>query len=77
MELNNLSVRRLQQESARALSTMQETNNNIYQFNKLAHHNSQNWYKAVIDWYVEQYGDLPSKVGPGKEVKLVLNETFD
>ena len=56
---------------------MQATNNNIYQFNKLAHHNSQNWYKAVIDWYVEQYGDLPSKVGPGKEVKLVLNETFD
>ena len=77
MELNNLSVRRLQQESARALSTMQATNNNIYQFNKLAHHNSQNWYKAVIDWYVEQYGDLLSKVGPGKEVKLVLNETFD
>ena len=77
MELNNLSVRRLQQESARALSTMQATINNIYQFNKLAHHNSQNWYKAVIDWYVEQYGDLPSKVGPGKEVKLVLNETFD
>ena len=77
MDISNLTVRRLQQESARALSTMQATNNNIYQFNKLAHHNSQNWYKAVIDWYVEQYGDLPSKVGPGKEVKLVLDETSD
>jgi hypothetical protein len=51
---------------------MEATNNNIYQFNKQAHHNSQNWYTAVIKWYVEQYGDLPSKVGPGKDVVLVL-----
>jgi hypothetical protein len=52
---------------------MQATNNNIWQFNKRAHHNSQNWYKAVIEWYVEQYGDLPSKVGPGKDIKLVMD----
>jgi|TARA_R110000764_G_scaffold57609_1_gene125361 hypothetical protein len=51
---------------------MQATNNNIHQFNKKAHHNSQNWYTAVIVWYVEQYGDLPSKVGPGKDVTLVM-----
>ena len=74
MDTSNLTLRELQTESARALSTMQATNNNIYQFNKQAHHNSQNWYKAVIDWYVEQYGDLPSKIGPGKEIKLVLDE---
>ena len=72
MDINDLDVRQLQKESARALSTMQATNNNIWQFNKKAHHNSQNWYKAVINWYVEQYGDLQSKVGPGKEVKLIL-----
>tara|TARA_B100001057_G_C22839489_1_gene946505 strand:- start:1518 stop:1730 length:213 start_codon:yes stop_codon:yes gene_type:complete len=66
-----LTLRELQKESARALSTMQATNNNIHQFNKQAHHNSENWYRAVIDWYVDQYGDLPSKTGPGKEVKLV------
>lgn len=71
MELSNLSLRQLQTESARALSTMEATNNNIYQFNKQAHHNSQNWYIAVINWYIEQYGDLPSRAGPGKEVKLV------
>ena len=53
---------------------MQATNNNIYQFNKQAHHNSHNWYISVIKWYVEQYGDLPSKVGPGKQIKLVLDE---
>lgn len=73
MDVENLSIRDLQRESARALSTMQATNNNIWQFNKQAHHNSHNWYKAVIEWYIEQYGDLPSKVGPGKEVKLITD----
>ena len=74
MDINNLSLRQLQTESARALSTMEATNNNIYQFNKQAHHNSQNWYIAVIKWYVDQYGDLPSRAGPGKDVKLVLED---
>jgi len=73
LDINDLDLRDLQKESARALSTMQATNNNIWQFNKKAHHNSQNWYKAVIEWYVEQYGDLPSKAGPGKDVKLVYD----
>lgn len=74
IDLEILSLRQLQKESARALSTMQATNNNIWQFNKQAHHNSQNWYKAVINWYIEQYGDLPSKVGPGKDVKLIMED---
>jgi len=71
LDTSNLTLRQLQKESARALSTMQATNNNIHQFNKQAHHNSENWYKAVIDWYVDQYGDLPSRTGPGKKVRLV------
>ena len=70
-QLDSLSIRELQLESARALATMDATSVNIHQFNKQAHHNSHNWYKAVINWYVEQHGDLPSKVGPGKEVNLV------
>ena len=69
-----LSLREMQKESARALSSMQATNNNIYQFNKQAHHNSQTWYAAVIEWYVNEHGDLPSKVGPGKDIKLVLDD---
>mgnify|MGYP001130191119 CR=1 FL=1 len=73
MDISELSVRDLQKESARALSTMQATNNNIWQFNKRAHHNSHNWYVAVIEWYVEQYGDLPSRAGPGKDIKLVYD----
>ena len=73
MDLDSLTLRELQRESARALSTMQATNNNIWQFNKQAHHNSENWYKAVIRWYVQQYGDLPSRTGPGKDIRLVLD----
>ena len=73
MDTSNLTLRELQLESARALSTMQATNNNIHQFNKKAHHNSQLWYKAVIEWYIKEYGDLPSKAGPGKEIKLIYD----
>ena len=73
MDINDLTLRQLQTESARALSTMSATNNNIYKFNKLAHHDSQKWYRAVIEWYVEEYGDLPSKYGPGKDVKLIID----
>lgn len=72
--LDNIDLRELQKESARALSVMQATNNNIWQFNQEAHHNSQNWYKAVIKYYVEQYGDLPSKTGPGKNITLILDD---
>ena len=71
--IDDLTLRELQTESARALSTMQATNNNIYKFNKLAHHDSQKWYRAVIEWYVQEYGDLPSKYGPGKDVKLIYD----
>jgi hypothetical protein len=73
MDLSTFTTRELQLETARALSTMEATNNNIWQFNKEAHHNSWNWYCAVIHWYIDQYGDLPSKVGPGKDVKLVYD----
>jgi len=71
--MNDLTLRELQTESARALSTMSATNNNIYKFNKLAHHDSQKWYRAVIEWYVDEYGDLPSKTGPGQNVKLIID----
>lgn len=73
MNLDDLDLRTLQKEAARALSCIQATNNNIWQFNKQAHHNSQNWYKAVVNWYIEEYGDFPSQVGPGKDVKLILD----
>ena len=64
----------MQLECARALSTMQATNNNISQFNKKAHHNSQLWYSAVIEWYVNTHGGLPSNTGPAKHVKLIMEK---
>ena len=73
IDLDQLDLRTLQKESARAVATMEATNNNIYKFNQQAHHDSQNWYKAVIRWYVEQYGDLPSRVGPGVDIKFVMD----
>jgi hypothetical protein len=72
IDLDNMEIRDLQKQCARALATMQATNNNISRFNKEAHHDSQNWYKAVIKWYIDQYGDLPSQTGPGKDVKLII-----
>jgi hypothetical protein len=70
--IDNLELRDLQKEAARALTVMEATNNNIYKYNVQAHHNSQNWYKAVIKDYVEKYGDLPSRIGPAKDIKLVI-----
>lgn len=72
IDLNTFELRELQKEAARALTAMEATNDNIFKFNQQAYHNSQNWYKAVITWYVEKYGDLPSRVGPGATVKLVM-----
>ena len=72
IDLETFELRDLQKEAARALSSMEATNNNIYKFNQQAYHDSQRWYKAVITWYVDQYGDLPSRVGPGSLIKLVM-----
>lgn len=74
IEIDKLELRDLQKEAARALSIMEATNNNIYKYNVQAHHDSQNWYKAVIKDYITQYGDLPSKVGPAHSIKLILDQ---
>lgn len=72
--LDGLSVRELQKEAARAISTMPADNNSIYKFNKVAHHNSHLWYKAVIQFYIQEHGDLPSLTGPGVDIKFVIDE---
>ncbi len=76
IDLEKLSLRELQRESAKALGSgfIQATSANLTKYNKSAPHNSHLWYKAVIEDYVKQYGDLPSCVGPGKAVKLILEE---
>lgn len=70
--LDGMNTRELQKEAARAVSTMPADNDSIYKFNKVARHNSLLWYKAVVTHYVSEWGGLPSEVGPGAEVKLVM-----
>ena len=72
--LDDYNLRELQREAARAISTMKADNDSIYKFNKVAHHNSQLWYRAVIKHYMEEHGVLPSEMGPGVNVKLMLDD---
>lgn len=71
IELDTLTLRQLQLEAARVISSMPATNDNIHVFNKESRHDSMGWYKAAVKWYIVKYGDLPSQVGPGKEVTFV------
>lgn len=72
--LDELSTRDLQREAARAISTMPADNNSIHKFNKDAYHNSHLWYKAVIKYYVFEHGGMPSEIGPGLDVKFVIDD---
>mgnify|MGYP003346664303 FL=1 len=74
MNINELPLRRLQLEAARVISTMEATNDNIHKFNKASRHNSQGWYIAAIEWYVSEYGGMPSEIGPGKDIKFVYEQ---
>ena len=72
--LDGFSLRELQTEAARAISTMKADNNSIQKFHKVAHHNSQLWYRAVIIHDCEEHGGFPSEMCPGKDVKLIMEE---
>jgi hypothetical protein len=75
VDIDSLSPRQLQKEAARILSAGDGFgNHDLVRFNKAAHHDSHAWYRTVINWYVEQYGDLPSRVGPGASVKLLMDD---
>ena len=73
-DIKSMALRQLQLEAARVISTMPATNDNIYKFNVASRHNSQNWYVAAIEWYVKEYGGLPSEVGPGKDINFVYGD---
>ena len=76
MDLTELTARDLQKECARVLACGEGFgNHDLVRFNKMANHDSQAWYRAVIRWYVDQHGDLPSRIGPGKDVVLLLDSS--
>jgi hypothetical protein len=66
INLDTLDTRTLQKEAARVIATIEATSDNIY--------NSLSWYKAAINWYIEQHGDLPSKTGPGKNITFIIED---
>ena len=70
-DLNKLSLRELQLLSARVIATMDATSNNMWRFNKEAKYNSQQLYRVVIQWYIDEYGGWPDEIGPGKDVNLI------
>ena len=70
VNVDELDLRTLQKEATRALLTMDGSSHGISKFNKLAHHNSQLWYKAVIQYYIDEHGGLPKDIGPAKNIVL-------
>ena len=70
INLDELDLRTLQREATRALLTMDGSSAGISKFNKKAHHNSQLWYKAVIENYIAEHGGMPCDVGPAKDIEL-------
>ena len=70
INLDELDLRTLQREATRALLTMDGSSAGISKFNKKAHHNSQLWYKAVIEHYITEHGGMPCDVGPAKDIEL-------
>jgi hypothetical protein len=74
IDLSEIPLRQLQLEAARVISSMEATNDNIHKFNKASRHNSQGWYVAAIEWYVKEYGGMPSETGPGKDIKFVYEQ---
>jgi hypothetical protein len=69
----NLSGRECQKEAARALAVWKPGNNELRMIADGVHQDSQAFYRKVIQKYVDEHGDLPSKVGPGKEIKLLYD----
>lgn len=71
INVDDLDLRTLQREATRALLTMDGSSHGISKFNKMAHHNSQLWYKAVIQHYIDEHGGLPANAGPAKDIQLL------
>jgi hypothetical protein len=70
--IENMNLRELQINCSKIIASHNSNSHWLSQFNKLAVHNSQQWYQEVIKWYIKEYGDLPDKVGPAKDIKTIL-----
>lgn len=59
--LEELTLRELQTEAAYALTEALYDNLEMAQFNKKMEHDSQKYYRAVIQHYIDMFGCLPSE----------------
>ncbi len=74
LDMQDLDLRNLQTESSRALaSTLDGSNRGLATINSKVNHDSTEFYKVVLQEYIMNYGDLPSKAGPGKAITLVMD----
>jgi hypothetical protein len=67
--LETYETRELQLEAARVVASHPATNKWIRNFK--ANHDSTDFYRKVVEWYINEYGGMPSETGPGKNVKLL------
>jgi|TARA_B100001094_G_C18120817_1_gene766752 hypothetical protein len=71
IDVEKLDLRTLQTEAAKVLASyLEPTNNGLAEINKKCNHDSTIFYKEVLKLYIEEFGDLPSKAGPGQQVQL-------
>jgi hypothetical protein len=74
IDIDAMSMRQLQLECARILVSLGADNIKLSKFNKMSNHDSVNWYKNVLKWYIDEYGNLPRDAGPGKDVDLLYRD---
>lgn len=74
IDVDALTMRQLQLECARIFVSFGSDNVTLSKFNKMSKHDSVEWYKNVLNWYIGEYGDLPGVAGPGKDVNLLYED---
>ena len=67
--IDTLDQRELQLEAARVISSHDATNTFIKQFR--SDHDSRQFYRNAVLWYIQKYGAFPSEIGPGAGVELL------
>ena len=75
-KLEDLEIRELQKLTARVMVVFTESNKfdaGLGFLNKQAIRDSHSWYKAAIQWYINEFGGWPDEVGPSKDIKLILD----
>lgn len=75
VDLQSLDLRTLQKESGLALTFfLNERKTTLPQLNKAYHHDSQQYYRLVIEEFVKAFGGLPSTILHNRYAKNVSDK---